>query len=116
MAVILMTTAAKACHRPGCYRLQPCPAHYRTPFASVRTPSGTNTLYQSRAWRTARAAFLATHPWCCYCWRSSNATPATIVDHRRPHRGDFTLFWDRGNWQPLCKPCHDAKTARDIKG
>jgi 5-methylcytosine-specific restriction protein A len=20
------------------------------------------------------------------------------------------LFWDEGNWQPLCKSCHDHKT------
>ena len=23
------------------------------------------------------------------------------------------LFWDRDNWQPLCKQCHDKKTARE---
>ncbi|WP_338021838.1 AAA family ATPase [Aquabacter cavernae] len=33
--------------------------------------------------------------------------PATVVDHIAPHRGDQALFWDKGNWQPLCKPCHD---------
>jgi 5-methylcytosine-specific restriction protein A len=21
------------------------------------------------------------------------------------------LFWDEDNWQALCKPCHDRKTA-----
>lgn len=24
--------------------------------------------------------------------------------------GDSKLFWDRTNWQSLCKPCHDRKT------
>ena len=38
-------------------------------------------------------------------------TPAAVVDHVLPHRGDWSLFWDESNWQPLCKPCHDAKTA-----
>ena len=23
------------------------------------------------------------------------------------------LFWDTDNWQPLCKQCHSAKTARE---
>nr|WP_292832122.1 HNH endonuclease signature motif containing protein [Mesorhizobium sp.] len=26
------------------------------------------------------------------------------------------LFWDRSNWQPLCKPCHDRKTATSDGG
>ena len=39
--------------------------------------------------------------------------PATVVDHVVPHRGDQRLFWDESNWAPACKPCHDAKTARE---
>ncbi|WP_092469912.1 HNH endonuclease [Desulfotruncus arcticus] len=27
-----------------------------------------------------------------------------------PYRGEQVLFCDEGNWQPLCKPCHDTKT------
>jgi 5-methylcytosine-specific restriction endonuclease McrA len=34
--------------------------------------------------------------------------PATIVHHKTPHRGDRKLFWDRKNWSPVCKPCHDG--------
>jgi len=26
------------------------------------------------------------------------------------------MFWDERNWQALCKPCHDAKTAREDGG
>ena len=37
-------------------------------------------------------------------------TPATVVDHVIPHRGDQKLFWDEDNWQALCKSCHDRKT------
>ena len=36
-----------------------------------------------------------------------------VVDHVVPHRGDQRLFWDERNWAPACKPCHDAKTARE---
>lgn len=35
---------------------------------------------------------------------------ATVVDHIIPHRGDQKLFWDRGNWQPLCEHHHNVKT------
>jgi 5-methylcytosine-specific restriction enzyme A len=38
---------------------------------------------------------------------------ATVVDHVVPHRGDPKLLWDENNWAPACKPCHDAKTARE---
>ncbi len=36
---------------------------------------------------------------------------AVLVDHIQPHKGDMTLFWRVDNWQPLCKECHDRKTA-----
>ena len=39
-----------------------------------------------------------------------------VVDHIIPHKGDKVLFWDRSNWQPLCKTCHDTKTAREDGG
>ena len=38
---------------------------------------------------------------------------ATDVDHIVPHRGDKTLFWDQGNWQPLCHRHHSSKTRRE---
>ncbi len=30
-----------------------------------------------------------------------------------PHRGDRKLFWDSGNWQSLCKKCHDKHKQRE---
>jgi hypothetical protein len=41
------------------------------------------------------------------CADTGDITPATVVDHIIPHRGDQELFWDRSNWQPLCAPHHD---------
>lgn len=38
--------------------------------------------------------------------------PATVVDHKIPHRNDMELFWDRDNWQGLCKCCHDSEKQR----
>ena len=40
----------------------------------------------------------------------NNDSMATVVDHIKPHRGDKKLFWDRGNWQPLCEHHHNVKT------
>lgn len=38
------------------------------------------------------------------------------VDHIIPHKGDPELFWDQDNWQSLCKPHHDRKTATEDGG
>ena len=56
---------------------------------------------------------LARHPLCVRVPGRRAHEPATIVDHIVPHRGDQKLFWDEANWAALCKPCHDAKTARE---
>ena len=65
--------------------------------------------YDAR-WREARKLFLRLHPLCVECLRENKLTPATVVDHIIPHRGDKELFWNQENWQPLCKDCHDRKT------
>ena len=66
-----------------------------------------------RRWARARAAYLAVHPHCAGCARRGRRAPAAVVDHITPHRGDARLFWDEANWQPLCVPCHNAKSARE---
>lgn len=67
-----------------------------------------------RNWRQRRLEYLAQHPLCCQCERAGRIEPATVVDHIRRHRGQADpLFWDRTNWQSLCKRCHDRKTARE---
>lgn len=67
-------------------------------------------------WRVARLEHLSGEPLCRHCSQEGIAEPATIVDHIIPHNGDDVLFWDRGNWQSLCKPHHDAKTATEDGG
>lgn len=47
---------------------------------------------------------------CEKCYEEGHITMATVVDHIVPHRGDQKLFWDRGNWQPLCEHHHNVKT------
>ena len=54
------------------------------------------------------------HPLCAECLKNGVLTPATVVDHIVPHRGDHALFWDEQNWQPLCKDCHDRKTGQEM--
>lgn len=67
-------------------------------------------------WQQARAGYLRKHPLCAHCRKQGRITPATVVDHITPHKGDMSLFWDSKNWQPLCKACHDSWKQRLEKG
>lgn len=68
-------------------------------------------------WQQAREGYLAKHPFCVKCERLNKLVAATVVDHITPHKGDMKLFWDRKNWQGLCKPCHDSdKKIEESKG
>lgn len=58
-------------------------------------------------WQKVRDGFLKKHPLCEYHSKMGMIAAAVVVDHKIPHRGDMQLFWDRDNWQALCKGCHD---------
>ena len=106
----------RPCRFPGCPNLCEkgvyCPQHQQYDTDHVRGSADARG-YDSR-WRRARASFLKHHPLCAECMRQNKITPATVVDHIVPHRGDKNLFWDINNWQPLCKDCHDQKTGRGL--
>ena len=59
-------------------------------------------------WQKARLAHRQEHPLCVMCLAEDRTTAATVVDHINEHKGDLELFWDRDNWQSLCKPHHDS--------
>lgn len=63
-------------------------------------------------WQKARETFLRENPLCVMCQREGRTTAAEVVDHIVPHRGDKALFWDRGNWQPLCHHHHNSAKRR----
>lgn len=60
------------------------------------------------AWRKARKGYLQSHPHCVMCAKQARRVDAVVVDHIKPHKGDQSLFWDKANWQSLCKPHHDS--------
>ena len=75
-----------------------------------------HNLY-GRRWRKARLVFLKSNPTCRMCHQLDRVSLAEVVDHIIPHRGDLDLFWDRDNWQALCKSCHDtAKQQEEQRG
>jgi len=76
--------------------------------------------YGSR-WRREAAQHLAAYPLCAYCeagvFGPARVTPATLVDHLYPHRGDQRVFWLRGLWASACVPCHSGpKQAIEQRG
>ena len=68
-----------------------------------------------RRWGKARAAHLEQFPWCVMCEAAGQSVRGSVVDHRKPHRGDVTLFWDETNWQTLCALHHDSTKQRQEK-
>lgn len=70
-------------------------------------------LYNSREWREGRLEHLRANPLCIRCIKEDKVTVATIVDHRVPHQGHAKLFFDRNNWDSLCKSHHDSEKQRE---
>lgn len=116
-----MNRANRPCRAPGCPRYaepgtNTCSVH-KQPHGPKRVETAAyHYLYTQRAWIDGRAVFLAIHPLCAECQKHGCLAAATVVDHIVPHRGDPALFYNQDNWQTLCKPCHDAKTATEDGG
>jgi 5-methylcytosine-specific restriction protein A len=93
----------KAPRRPW----QPAPQKREYVQHAARSPE-----YGTARWQNARAAQLARKPCCEACAQLGRVTPATVCDHITPVRlgGDF---WDARNYQSLCRPCHQAKSASE---
>ncbi|EGI5589091.1 HNH endonuclease [Salmonella enterica subsp. enterica serovar Butantan] len=82
-------------------------------------------IYGSK-WDRERLLFLRTHPLCVMCQEQGRVVLATVVDYIKPHRLKEALlsekpvaiaqaqklFWDRKNWQGLCKQHHDSTKQR----
>ena len=115
------TAAPTPCRHPGCAAVLATPGYCERHRRLVkktqdeRRGSAAARGYDAR-WRKARAVFLSLNPLCAECRRHGRTVAASVVDHVKPHKGNRTLFWDERNWQALCKPCHDAKTAREDGG
>lgn len=110
----------RPCSYRGCPELtdgQYCELHKKEKHQRYDNRRGTAAQrgYDSR-WRKARKYYLQRHPLCVECEKNGSVTPATVVDHIIPHKGDKNLFWDHDNWQPLCESCHNAKTAKEDMG
>lgn len=113
------TKQKRLCNYRGCRNIatkgSKCDDHYEPP---KRKESGQyHHWYNLPAWKALRMMWLKSHPLCEECKRNGiPTTPATLVDHIEPHRGDWNLFMDPENLQSLCSSCHSKKTATEDGG
>jgi 5-methylcytosine-specific restriction protein A len=69
-----------------------------------------SAMYDSAEWQTLRA--LVRHDAAGRCEWPGCSSAGHCVDHRVPHKGAASLFFNRSNLWLLCKTHHDRKTAR----
>ena len=73
--------------------------------------------YDTAAWRHLRHQTFSRDSLICQicggiCSGRSPAPHSPVCDHKVPHRGDATLFYDATNLWTLCKHCHDSDKQR----
>ena len=106
----------RPCRHPGCPELTRegyCPAH-KPAKAPRRSSAQWHGWYSLDVWKNdLRPTQLLREPFCRECAKHGERVRATVVDHVKPHRGDWALFVDTANHQSLCKHHHDQKTARE---
>ena len=73
-------------------------------------------IQTSWRWRRLRRAILAREPLCRTCLAGGDTREAEELDHIKPLAKRPDLAWAPSNLQPLCRPCHSAKTAHESGG
>ncbi|MBP0725546.1 HNH endonuclease [Bacillus sp. RG28] len=109
----------KPCRKLGCINLTNegfCEEHKQLNKQHDNERGNANKRGYNYRWQKARLSFLQKNPLCVRCLNENKYTSATVVDHIKPHKGDMNLFWDKKNWQPLCKHHHDVKTVTEDGG
>ncbi|WP_437231059.1 HNH endonuclease signature motif containing protein [Planctomicrobium sp. SH661] len=84
-----------------------------------RTEKAGRSWYQSATWKQLRREHLGEHPHCVECLKSgrpASQSPGNVVDHIKPHRGNWELFSSPQNLQTLCSRHHSQKTCREDGG
>lgn len=69
--------------------------------------------YGLKAWLQARKAQLTEQPLCKRCKATGRTTPAAVVNHRQPHKGNWQQFIDPANHESTCAPHHDTLIQRE---
>lgn len=73
------------------------------------------TWYHTSEWKRLRQAALTADPFCVRCLAKDLVVPATVANHKKPHRGNRDLFFNIDNLEGVCKPCHDSDIQSEEK-
>lgn len=84
-------------------------ARYRDQDARRTREQPWRRWYKTARWQRVAKAQIGEHPLCNRCSTDERPVPASVCNHRIPHKGDETLFWS-GPFESLCAPCHDGPT------
>ena len=115
---------SKVCNHPGCGKVivnrAKCDKHTTVKPEQARhtdrrlgRASAADRGYDYK-WHKARTTYIKRNPLCVHCLAEGKTVAGSDVDHIIRHKGQADpLFWDRNNWQTLCKPCHSRKTRQE---
>ena len=71
--------------------------------------------YKRKGWQDLRFAQLSKQPLCERCLKSDKYVAADVVNHKIPHKGNWSLFNDPANLESVCKQCHDSTIQHEEK-
>lgn len=70
--------------------------------------------YNTARWQKLRWQVLVDAMFiCAMCGKMETQSRNLVCDHKKPHRGNEELFWDRAGLQCLCKSCHDSAKQKE---
>jgi 5-methylcytosine-specific restriction endonuclease McrA len=79
----------------------------------LEAKAGTTEMERGRAWMAKRQRVALAHGYQCVTCRRAWVAHKDQIDHRIPREQGGSN--DESNLQPLCKDCHDTKTAAEAK-
>ncbi len=114
------TAAKKPCYKAGCPEFATingyCDKHQTVKREADKQRGNANDRGYGYKWRKESKKYKEKNPLCVKCLSYGRIEPSTDVDHIKVCKGDESLFWQRSNWQALCKSCHSRKTASEDMG
>jgi 5-methylcytosine-specific restriction endonuclease McrA len=84
-----------------------------TKVPMLEAKAGTTEMERGRAWMAKRQRVALAHDYQCQGCGRAWLSYRDQIDHRIPREQGGSN--DESNLQPLCKDCHDTKTAAEAK-
>lgn len=109
------TRPQRPCRYPRCPELVDsgyCANHAELDKRADRWRGSAASRGYDANWRRFRIAYLRKHPLCVDCLAQQRVMAATEPHHVQKVRDRPDLMYDERNLMPLCKPCHQVRTAR----